>query len=718
MKERDRVLSLVWQWISLIKTSVGNDDQNGLMQKYHDEMRDMSNVNFRYRENGDPTDFCSTAAGMLFEYEPAKLLAGSSLTDDYDAEIARAFLDRFSPKNCLLAIWDPDLVNDEAYEEMEYDTSASAGNWKKEKWYGAKHRQVPIPDTLVTEWEKPTEIDPRLRLPKLNEFIPQDFTLRCDDDGFESPSVEIPLDCKKIPPTVVLEKPGLRLWHKMDKTFRVPRTYIKIHLSSPNPYHSPRSMTLNRLYAKVLRDDLNEYVYDASIAGCNYSVTCLPLGFRVSVSGFSEKLPHLLEVVTSRMLTLIEEMKEGPAKHPGLEKKFSKAQQNLLRETKNFRMESPYETCSYLSRMLVENNVWHVDQYVGEMEGDYADANPLTMGECALAAEESLLGPGKAEAMCMGNINSKEAQEVGDIILDRFLEGSRPLQNDEIPKFGTLKNPTRQEAKEIFGAELPAIPIKLEQVAYADSEENNAIQLILQTGCEHTLGWEGIATQELFSYIAYNSCFDQLRTKEQLGYIVSCFTRKTAGGGSSFSVVVQSSSTSPAKLEERCEAWLETFRQELEEMPKERVAMEAAAVAAQLLERDTKLGDEVGSAWGAITPTTELSPNIPPPFDRLEKLATYLSVESSENEDSERKVTAAGLKQNMIDLFDKFLSASSPERRAVCARVYCQSAKQEFEDNKGKPGVLSDYAAAQELKKFLAGYPTAPYWASYPSSSN
>merc|ERR1719253_795280 len=101
----------------------------------------MSNVNFRYRENGDPTDFCSTAAGMLFEYEPAKLLAGSSLTDDYDAEIARAFLDRFSPKNCLLAIWDPDLVNDEAYEEMEYDTSASAGNWKKEKWYGAKHRQ-------------------------------------------------------------------------------------------------------------------------------------------------------------------------------------------------------------------------------------------------------------------------------------------------------------------------------------------------------------------------------------------------------------------------------------------------------------------------------------------------------------------------------------------------------------------------------------------------
>ena len=71
LQERDRVLALVWQWINLIKSSVKNDSDGALMAKYHQEMSDMAAVNFRYRENGDPCDFCTTAAGMLFTYEPA-----------------------------------------------------------------------------------------------------------------------------------------------------------------------------------------------------------------------------------------------------------------------------------------------------------------------------------------------------------------------------------------------------------------------------------------------------------------------------------------------------------------------------------------------------------------------------------------------------------------------------------------------------------------------
>ena len=181
----------------------------------------------------------------------------------------------------------------------------------------------------------------------------------------------------------------------MDRTFRVPKTSIRMQLTTPDIYRSPRSMTLNRLYQKVLQDDLNEFVYDAGVAGCSYGVACVPTGYRLSVSGYSEKLPRLLDVVTSRMLELIEEMKEGREKHPGLGQKFDKAQQNLLRQTKNYRLDSPYETASYVSRMLIEDNVWHVDNYIQEMEGEYAEAHPLTLQECARVAEECLLGRAK-----------------------------------------------------------------------------------------------------------------------------------------------------------------------------------------------------------------------------------------------------------------------------------------------------------------------------------
>ena len=110
---------------------------------------------------------------------------------------------------------------------------------------------------------------------------------------------------------------------------------------------SPRSMTLNRIFQAVLREDLNSFVYDASVAGCNYSVSCVPGSYRLSVSGYSEKLPHLLDVVTRRIESLISEMKEGEEAHPALARTFAKAQENLLRRTKNFVYDSPYETGSY-----------------------------------------------------------------------------------------------------------------------------------------------------------------------------------------------------------------------------------------------------------------------------------------------------------------------------------------------------------------------------------
>lgn len=142
------------------------------------------------------------------------------------------------------------------------------------------------------------------------------------------------------------------MWHKMDRTFRVPKTSIRLQLVSPNIYRSPRTITLNRLFQKVLSDDLNSYVYDASVAGCNYNVACVPSAYQLSVSGYSEKLPHLLDVVTSRIASLIDEMKEGDEAHPALSEIFNKAKENLLRQTKNYIFESPYETGTYNLRMV------------------------------------------------------------------------------------------------------------------------------------------------------------------------------------------------------------------------------------------------------------------------------------------------------------------------------------------------------------------------------
>lgn len=383
MAQRDYVLSLVWQYISLVKSTVENNTE--LMEQFHEELRQMSETYFRFRENGDPTDFCSGAADLLHDFPPEKLLVGSSIPGPYNETVAKAFLDRLRPDNCIVNIQNSDF---EEGGEGEHECNASSAPWQYEKWYKAKYREVQIGESLQDKWSTSKEIDSRLHVPAMNTFLPTDFSLRADDPESQK-SYEPDVDYRKTVPKLLMERPGLQLWHKMDRTFKVPKTALSLLLTSPDVYRSPRSMSLMRIYVKILEDDLNSYIYDASLAGCRARVACLPSGISISVNGFNEKLPHLLDVVTGRMLSIIEEMKVAD-ESSGLALKFDKATKNLLRETKNFRLESPYETASYISRMLLEHNVWHVSNYIAEMEGEFAERNPLTLAECAKIAEESL----------------------------------------------------------------------------------------------------------------------------------------------------------------------------------------------------------------------------------------------------------------------------------------------------------------------------------------
>ena len=259
MRERDQVLAKTWQWLALIKDSVMNDE-HGLIEQYHNELKRVTDISFKFREMGDPTDFCSAAAEKLFEYEPFKIMIGSAETGEYDAEVAQAFLQRIVPQNSLVVITGPELANKEIESSA---ASARDGSWEIEERYGAKYRQVKISDELLSEWNRPSKIDSRLTLPALNEFIPEDLSLRCDDEETLA-SYDSNVDYRKQHPNLIIDTPKLRMWHKLDRVFRVPKASIRLQLTSPNVYRSPRSMTLNRIFQAVLREDLNSFVYDAS----------------------------------------------------------------------------------------------------------------------------------------------------------------------------------------------------------------------------------------------------------------------------------------------------------------------------------------------------------------------------------------------------------------------------------------------------------------------
>jgi insulysin len=100
----------------LIKKTVKENPE--LMSQYHSELRQIASNDFKFRENGDPTEFCSRAAEMLFKYDPSHILIGSAEPLLYNATLTETFVDLFEPENCIVQICSSDFS---ANKDLEWE---------------------------------------------------------------------------------------------------------------------------------------------------------------------------------------------------------------------------------------------------------------------------------------------------------------------------------------------------------------------------------------------------------------------------------------------------------------------------------------------------------------------------------------------------------------------------------------------------------------------
>jgi secreted Zn-dependent insulinase-like peptidase len=147
---------------------------------------------------------------------------------------------------------------------------------------------------LLCSWASAAP-SPEISLPPRNDYLPADFQLRCEQqpDGAQAngthaagaggsapsggqdgdPAASTPDSAAfPSPPTLLLDAPGLRLWHKLDSSFRQPRTSAYLRLWSAAAYASPRAAALSHLLIKLLEDALCETAYLAEVAGLHYGI--------------------------------------------------------------------------------------------------------------------------------------------------------------------------------------------------------------------------------------------------------------------------------------------------------------------------------------------------------------------------------------------------------------------------------------------------------------
>jgi nardilysin len=125
-----------------------------------------------------------------------------------------------------------------------------------EPWFEVPYTVEMLSDEILKRWANPEHVDPALRMPIVNAFIPHDFTIRAGRTEIPDPDV----------PTVLLDEQGLKVWYKLDRTFNTPRANTYFSVTCKAASENIRNIVLTEIYVKLLEHELNETIYLVSFS--------------------------------------------------------------------------------------------------------------------------------------------------------------------------------------------------------------------------------------------------------------------------------------------------------------------------------------------------------------------------------------------------------------------------------------------------------------------
>src|SRR5699024_2630176 len=140
-----------------------------------------------------------------------------------------------------------------------------------------EHRVEKIPEDFMSEIQKALASTPETRtsdlhMPHKNEFVPTRLSVEKKEVSQPSKS-----------PKLIRHDDRVRLWFKKDDRFWVPKAILQITLRNPLVWATPANYVKSRLYCELVRDALNEYSYDAELAGLDYNLSSSMFGLDISI---------------------------------------------------------------------------------------------------------------------------------------------------------------------------------------------------------------------------------------------------------------------------------------------------------------------------------------------------------------------------------------------------------------------------------------------------
>ncbi|KAJ3205957.1 Insulinase (Peptidase M16), partial [Dinochytrium kinnereticum] len=490
-----------------------------------------------------------------------------------------------------------DLLKPDRFRVMLVSTIHESETWEKAPWYGTEYIVEDLPVSLLETLAHPP-IHDELHLPERNPYIPSVFKVI-------SPAIAEDFT----PPTIIEDTPLSRLWYKLDQTYK---------------------------------------------------------GFELRVAGYTDKIAVLLEKVvhTIRNLQIVPE-------------RFSAIKEETVRNYKNFDNENPDHHASYFMNWILQEKLWTNSEKLQEIQSTEAKE----VSQFAMLALQQL----HIEGCVMGTVTEQEAISYLKIVERGLSLPDAPLRPLPITlRFNLLrthivpyptaypchtplpfdaKSGTIKRSFNLHSCSLGAVEVLKESqrtiVGYTyrrllpnHDNVNNALEYYLQIGDASNTGIR--ARLLLLDQLASEPCFDQLRTKEQLGYVVWCGIRSTIFDWG-FRFMVQSE-RDPAFVEERIEKFIVKLRDIISDMSEEEYARNVETLSAKLLQTDKNQNEAFERIWTAI------------------KYSGYQFYQGRKDAINVRSVT----KQDLLAFFDERVARGSPLRRKLSVQIWSDHSKNEF----------------------------------------
>lgn len=420
-------------------------------------------------------------------------------------------------------------------KDQHYDQEA--------KWYFTPYSVVPLTPQQRNFYSQSSQVN--MTLPDRNPFICYDLTPK-----------DLETEAKQ--PVLLQDLPGFKLWHLQDNEFRVPKGVMYIAIDSPHAVANPVNIVKTRLCVEMFLDSLATDTYQAEIAGMGYNLYAHQGGVTLTISGFSEKQPELLKMILKRF-----------ASREFSEKRFTTIKTQLLRNWRNSAQDRP------------------ISQLFNAMTGILQPNNPpyATLIEAL-------------ESIEVDSLSSFVQAILAELHVDMFVYGDW-TQSDALLLGDTLKDALRVQDQRYEEALRPLIMLGGNgtfQREICCNQEDSAIVVYYQ--CQDT-NPKNIALYSLANHLMSATFFHEIRTKQQLGYMVGT-GNLPLNRHPGIVLYVQSPKVAPTELITAIDEFLNAFYLVLLELNEYQWHSSKRGLWNQIATPDTTLRGRAQRLWVAI----------------------------------------------------------------------------------------------------------------------